>query len=134
MHRTGWYLVLFCLFLGIRMGGWQLCFPLGALVLASLLLHEMAHMVTAKLLKVPVREFGLKLGGAYIRRAQSPRRCDEVLIAFSGPLVNLLVVVPLIFIPRLDNEIAMCNLVLGFSTFCRSPPVTAYGSSAILRA
>ncbi|HUV68477.1 MAG TPA: site-2 protease family protein [Terracidiphilus sp.] len=113
MHRTGWFLVVLCVVLGIRTGGWQLGFPLGALLLASLLIHEAGHMITARILRVPVREFGLKLSGTYVRRAQAHRRRDEILIAASGPLVNLLIVVPLLFVPRVGLQLAMCNLLLG---------------------
>jgi Zn-dependent protease len=113
MHRTGWFLVLFCVILGVRMSGWQLGLSVGALLLASLLLHEVGHMITATFLGVPVREFGLRLGGAYNRRAYATRRRDEILIAASGPLMNLLLVVPVIFVPRLGPQLATCNLVLG---------------------
>ena len=113
MNRTGWLLVLLCVVLGVGMGGWQLGLPGGALFLASLLLHEAGHILAAALLGVPVREFGLKFRGAYIRRARSTRRRNEILIAASGPLMNFLVVVPLIFVPRLGPQLAMCNLMLG---------------------
>ena len=113
MHRTGWFLVLLCVILGVRMGGWQLGLPVGALLLASLLVHEAGHMLAASFLRVPVREFGLRLGGAYNRRAYATRRRDEILIAASGPLMNLLLVVPVIFVPRLGPQLATCNLVLG---------------------
>jgi Zn-dependent protease len=95
------------------MDGWQLGLPEGALFLASLLLHEAGHILAAAILRVPVREFGLELRGAYIRRAHATRRRDEILIAASGPLMNLLIVVPLIFVPRLGPQLAMCNLMLG---------------------
>jgi len=113
MHRTGWFLILFCVILSVRIGGWQFGFPLCALLLASLLLHEAGHMLTAIFLRVPVREFGLRLGGAYNRRACATCRRDEILIAASGPLMNLLLVVPLILVPRLGPELATFNLVLG---------------------
>jgi Zn-dependent protease len=113
MHRTGWFLVLFCVIIGVRIGGWQLGLPVGALLLASLLLHEAGHILTASFLRVSVREFGLRLGGAYNRRAYATRRRDEILIAASGPLMNLLLVVPLIFVPRLGPQLATCNLILG---------------------
>jgi Zn-dependent protease len=70
-------------------------------------------MLTARLLWVPVREFGLKLAGAYTHRAYATRRRDEILIAASGPLMNLLLVVPLIFVPHLGPQLATCNLLLG---------------------
>lgn len=113
MHRTGWFLVLLCVVLGVRVGGWQLGLPTGALFLASLLLHEAGHLLAAALLKVPVREFGLELRGTYLRRSHATRRRDEILIAASGPLMNLLVVVPLIFIPRLGLQLALCNFLIG---------------------
>jgi Zn-dependent protease len=113
MHRNGWWLVLLCGVLGVRIVGWQLGLPLGALLLASLLLHEAGHMLAAALLKVPVREFGLELRGTYVRRAHATRRRDEILIAASGPLMNFLLVVPLLFVPRLGPQLATCNLLLG---------------------
>lgn len=112
MHRTGWLLVLVCVVLGVSMGGWRLGIPEAALFLASLLLHEAGHILAAAALKVPVREFGIELRGTYVRRAFSTRRRDEILIAASGPLVNLLLVVPLLFVPRLGPQLALCNLML----------------------
>jgi len=112
MHRTGWFLVLVCVVLGVRMGGWQLGIPEAALFLLSLLLHEAGHILAAAALKVPVREFGLELRGTYVRRAYATRRRDEILIAASGPLMNLLIVVPFIFLPRLGLQLAMCNMML----------------------
>ncbi len=112
MHRTGWFLVLLCVVLGVRMGGWQLGIPEAALFLLSLLLHEAGHILAAAALKVPVREFGLELRGTYVRRAYATRRRDEILIAASGPLMNFLMVVPFIFLPRLGLQLAMCNLML----------------------
>lgn len=113
MHRTGWLLVLLCVALGVRLGGWQLGLPEGALFLASLVLHEAGHILAAAILRVPVREFGLELRGAYVRRARATRRRDEILIAASGPLMNLLIVVPLIFVPRMGPQLSLCNLMLG---------------------
>ena len=107
MHRTGWFLVLVCLVLGVRMGGWQLGIPDAALLLASLLLHEAGHILAAAALNVPVREFGLQLRGTYVRRAYATRRRDEILIAASGPLMNLLMVVPFLFLPRLGLQLAL---------------------------
>lgn len=113
LHRTGWFSVLLCLIFGVRFAGWRLGLPVGALLLGSLLLHEVGHILAARSLGVPVREFGLKLGGAYVRRAPADRRRDEILIAASGPLMNLLIVFPLIFVPHLGPQLATCNLALG---------------------
>jgi Zn-dependent protease len=130
MHRTGWFLVLFCVVIGVGTGGLQLGLPVGASLLASLLLHEAGHMLTATLLGVPVREFGLKLSGAYIRRASAKRRRDEILIAASGPLMNLLIVIPLAFVPRLGPQLATCNLLLGVINLL---PLPASDGQRILR-
>ena len=112
-HCTGWLLVLLCVILGVRIGGWQLGLRVSALLLGSLLLHEAGHMLTATFLRVPVREFGLRLGGTYNRRASATRRRDEILIAASDPLMNFLLIIPVIFVPRLGPQLATCNLVLG---------------------
>ena len=113
MHRTGFFLLLLCFVLGVQTAGWQLGLLEGILLVASLLLHEIGHMTTASLLNVPVHEFGLKFSGAYVRRAPSSRRRDEILIAASGPLTNLLLVAPLIFVPRLGPQLATANLLFG---------------------
>jgi len=115
MHRSGWIIPAFCAFIGIHICGfgWLLGLPAGALMVGSLLLHEEGHMLAATALGVPVREFGLCLGGAYTWRASARCRRDEVLISAAGPLLNLCLVLPLVFLPRIGGQIALCNLVLG---------------------
>ncbi len=112
MHNTGWILLTACAALGVWMSGWRLGFPLGALVLASLLLHEVGHMLVASILNVPVREFGLRMGGAYTRRAYATRRRDEILISSAGAMMNLLLVAPSLCVPHIGVELALCNLSL----------------------
>ena len=112
MHATGWLLVAFCVAIGVRLGGWKLGVPMGALLVASLLLHEAGHMLMAIWLGVPVREFGIKLMGAYNRRAFATRRRDEILISAAGPLMNLALVIPLLFIHKIGAQLAVDNLAL----------------------
>lgn len=112
MHATGWLLIVFCIVLGIRASGLRLGVVVGIAFATSLLLHEIGHMLAAILLRVPVREVGLCLSGAYNRRAYARCRRDEILISAAGPLINLAVVFPLIFVPMVGKQIALCNLLV----------------------
>jgi Zn-dependent protease len=112
MHDTGWLLLALCILLGIVLSGLRLGLAVGAALAASLLLHEVGHMLAAIMLRVPVREFGMCLGGAYNRRAYAGRRRDEVLISAAGPLMNLLLVLPLLYLPVVGTTLAFCNLWL----------------------
>ena len=104
MHATGWVVVAFCILIGIRLCGLWRGLALGAMIVASLLLHEVGHMAVATVLGVPVREFGLCLRGA-------SRRRDDLLIACAGPLTNLCLV-SLLFLPLIGPQLAFCNMVL----------------------
>lgn len=112
MHSTGWLLLVLCLLFGIILRGWPIGLAAGGLLIVSLLLHEVGHMLVATMLGVPVREFGLCLGGAYNRRAFAPSPRDEVLISAAGPLMNLLLVLPLLSLPQMGFQLATCNLTL----------------------
>ncbi len=112
MHRNGWVVPLFCTAIGLRMAGWALALPIGGLLVLSLLVHECGHMLAATLLRVPVREFGLRATGAYIRRGYATRRRDEILISLAGPTANLLFALPLYAIPHLGYKLALSNLLL----------------------
>ena len=112
VHPSGWIATVLCFLLGIWVDGRRLGPLFGALLIASLLLHEAGHMLAAVLLRVPVREFGLRALGAYTRRAQSGSRRDEILIAAAGPLINLLVAIPLFFGRTFCIQLALGNLAL----------------------
>lgn len=112
IHGTGCLLIGFCLLIGVWLRGWGLGFAMGGLLIASLLLHEAGHMLVAIMLAVPVREFGIRLTGAYNRRAYATNRRDEVFIALAGPLTNLFLAVPLLFIPLIGTQLALGNLAL----------------------
>ena len=113
MHPSGWLVSAFCVYIGIRLAGLRLGVLTGALLVASLLLHEVGHMMAAIFFEVPVREFGLRLAGAYNCRAHARRRRDEILISAAGPMMNLWLVFPLLFLPKIGPQLALCNLVLG---------------------
>ena len=130
MHRTGWFIVLVCVTLGVRFGGWKFGVQEGLLFLAGLILHEGGHLLAATFLGVPVREFGLEIRGAYIKRVRSTSRRDEVLIAASGPLTNLLIAGPLMYIPHIGYHVALCNLAIGVINLL---PIPASDGMRILR-
>ncbi len=113
MHNTGWLLLAVCVLLGIELSGLWLGPVVGFALAASLLLHEAGHMLAARMLQVPVREFGLCLRGAYNRRAYATCCRDEVLISAAGPLMNLFFVLPLLYLPVVGTNLALCNLSLG---------------------
>ena len=130
MHDTGWLLLVFCVLLGIELSGLRLGLAVGAALAASLLLHEVGHMLAAIMLRVPVREFGLCLRGAYNRRAYAGRRRDEVLISAAGPLMNLFLVLPLLYLPVIGSKLVLCNLVICLSNLL---PIPSSDGSRILR-
>ncbi|HYD16389.1 MAG TPA: site-2 protease family protein [Candidatus Nanoarchaeia archaeon] len=59
-------------------------------IAASLLLHEVAHLLAAVGCGVKVKAIGMSIKGAYLRRSDSCDPGTEVVIAVCGPLTNLL--------------------------------------------
>lgn len=112
IHPSGWFTVLFCMVIGFEMGGSSRFFLIGILLLASLLLHEVGHMLVARTLGVPVHEFGLRLAGAYNRRSYATRRRDEILISAAGPGMNFLAAMLLLAIPQIGAQLFICNMLL----------------------
>ncbi len=112
VDATGWLILASCILLGTAFMGWRLGSVEGALVIASLLLHEVGHVLAAIALGVPVREFGLCWRGAYNRRARSGRQRTEILISLAGPLTNLFLAFPLHYLPVIGRQLALCNLML----------------------
>jgi Zn-dependent protease len=112
IHKKGWMVVALCFLLEIAVFGFQIGIFGGAVLLLSLLLHEVGHILCATALKVPVREFGIAVHGAYIIRARSLRSRDDALISLAGPVMNLVLVAPSFFLPHIGIQIAYCNLTL----------------------
>ena len=112
IQMTGLLMFASCVLLEIYHYGLWWGFAAGVLLVASLLLHEVGHMLVAAALGVKVSEFGLCLLGAYNRRARANSRSDEILISLAGPLVNFALILPCLLLPRIGFELSLCNLVL----------------------
>jgi Zn-dependent protease len=130
MQRTGWGLLAVCAVIGVWLSGWKLGLPVGALLVASLLLHELGHTAAAAWRRVRVFEIGLIFGGAYIRREQSDGPGDELLISVSGPATNLALAFALIYLPEIGHALAFGNLALCFINLL---PLPASDGLRILR-
>ncbi|MES2221049.1 MAG: site-2 protease family protein [Acidobacteriota bacterium] len=94
---------------------------LGLLTLASLLLHELGHLLVAWASGVKVREIGLCLRGSYIQRERASTTIDECAIAFGGPLVNLLVAAALWGLPGVGHWLMIYNFILAISNLVPLP-------------
>ena len=94
---------------------------LGALTVASLLLHECGHILAARVQGVKVREMGLCLKGSYIRREEARRPLDDAAISLSGPLMNALIAASLWTVPGVGHWLAIYNLVLLVSNLAPVP-------------
>jgi Zn-dependent protease len=112
MHRSGWVVVAICAAIGIWTAGLAYGLLLGGLLVASLLVHEGGHMLAARALSVPIREFGLIGAGAYVRRAYANSTRDELMISAAGPLINLCMALPALFVPHVGAQLAMANCFL----------------------
>jgi Zn-dependent protease len=110
IHSSGWLLIGVLLALGFKDLGVANGAMGGMLVLASLLLHELAHATAALLFHVPVHGIGIKLIGAYTHRKYARRRLHDVLISASGPLASLLLTPTSLFVPKVGAWLAAWNL------------------------
>ena len=59
-------------------------------VFAAVLLHEAGHLIACRILRVPLRQFRLKIGGAVLGYdASSVSYGKEAIVAAAGPLAGL---------------------------------------------
>lgn len=94
---------------------------LGVLTVLSLILHECGHWISARMLRVKVKEIGLCLKGSYIRREQSRKPMDEAAISLSGPVVNTLLAAALWSTSGTAHWLAIFNLILAVSNLVPIP-------------
>lgn len=84
---------------------------LGAITLISALLHELGHIAAAKLTSAEIERITVYPFGADMRIRGGSSYLTDIIIALSGPLVNLLFFVIAVRLP-LSTPAALCNLVL----------------------
>ncbi len=97
--------------LGWPNGVWAAC-----LVVASLLLHEAAHVLFALWYGVTVKRIGISWMGAYNVRDHSRSMGPEAVITLAGPLMNIFLFIIFRSMPGDTNAwIAACNLILGIT-------------------
>jgi Zn-dependent protease/CBS domain-containing protein len=73
-----------------RPASFVIAFAYAVLLYASVFVHELSHAVTARVLGLPVRSVTLHiLGGETSIEREAPTPGREFLIAFAGPVVNL---------------------------------------------
>lgn len=76
--------------LGLGGGSYLLAFVFALLLYASVLVHELAHAVVARLYGLPVRRIVLYvLGGVSEIEREAPSPGREFMIAFAGPALSL---------------------------------------------
>jgi Zn-dependent protease len=112
IHRLGWLLVGGIMFCGFRdLGFWEGLVG-STLVILGILVHELAHVIAAMILKVPVYEVGISFVGAYTRRKHASCRLHEAAIASAGPIASLALVIILFFVPVIGSWLAAWNLAI----------------------
>jgi Zn-dependent protease len=85
---------------------------LAALLLASLLLHELGHAAAAGLCGAKVKAIGVDWMGTYIRRENDHRSETNLATSLSGPLVNLVIAAIAIgWLSQVNFMLAICNLI-----------------------
>lgn len=89
-----------------------------SLVGVSLLLHEVAHIIAARLTHTPVFAAGFCLKGPYIRRQAALRSGDEFCIASAGVVTNFCILAAfwnasemLHWVAGINLYFALCNLL-----------------------
>ena len=126
MHRSGWLLIAALTAIGIRDLGFPNGVIGGLLVVASLLLHELAHATAAALFDVPVYSIGIKFVGAYTHRKYARRPLHDVLIAAAGPLASLFLTAASFFVPKVGVWLAEWNFGIVFLNLLPFPGTDGY--------
>ena len=83
------FLVLLFVGVGVRPGDMVYDLIFLAIVIASILLHELGHAWGCLVQGIPVRRIMLHGGGGFCEHARAPGRHEAELIVAMGPIVNL---------------------------------------------
>ena len=139
LHFTFVLLLVFLLFIGI--GGKQTGAATAVYILAlfaSVLLHEIGHVLVARWYGVRTREIVMYPIGGVSRLESQPKARQELLISTAGPVINLLIAIILFafernFLPletlriptdaNLVERIAIGNLLLGLFNLLPAYPM-----------
>jgi stage IV sporulation protein FB len=87
------------------------------LLIASLLIHEIGHIVAASLTRVRVSAIGISAAGTYIRRQRAGSPWAESMISLAGPMVSLALGGLFLFLGDGDlcTWLAKMNLIVAIS-------------------
>jgi Zn-dependent protease/CBS domain-containing protein len=139
LHFTFVLLLVFLVFIGIggKQSGLTTAVYIAALF-ASVLLHELGHVLVARWYGIRTRDIVMYPIGGVSRLEQQPTARQEPLIALTGPLVNILIAVVILatqhdFLPletlriptdaNLAERIAVGNLLLGLFNLLPAYPM-----------
>jgi Zn-dependent protease len=126
IHRSGWLLIAVFIALGCRDLGFTNGLLGGVLIVASLLIHELAHTSAAALFDVPVYGIGIKFVGTYTHRKHASRRLHDVIIAASGPFSSLFLTVASFFVPKIGVWLAEWNFGIAVLNLLPFPGTDGY--------
>jgi Zn-dependent protease len=126
VHGSGWLLIAIVVALAIKDLGIANGMVAGLLVIASLLVHELAHATAARIFNVPVHRIGIKFVGAYIHRKHARRPVHDVVIAVCGPLSSLLLTAGCFFLPTIGVWLAEWNFGIAFLNLIPFPGTDGY--------
>ena len=102
--------------------------------LIAALLHELGHIIAAKVCKIPLKELRLGIFGAALKISTSfISYKQEIILSLSGPLVNLLCAIPLLIFFKEPSE--FCRLFIATSLFLgilNLLPITDFDGGRIL--
>ena len=117
----GWIFVVACFLSIYRVFPFGKSAGLALFFVLSMILHEAGHALAARYYRTRVHELGLCLWGGYIRYERPSNQLYQAVILTSGMMMNLLLVVPTWFIPRIGPLVGVWNLLLFISSVVPLP-------------